>query len=267
MASPNAADAHLLTGAYALDALDAPEEVRAVEAHLALCEECRDEVRSLRETAGVLAAAVTATPPESLRSHVLAEIRSTPQSPPPSHGTAARADGATDGVTAEQEAWRRRVEARRRPVTQRVLAAAAAVALFGGAVGGGVYGWQQRQDARQAEQSAAQLASIIGDPSSRKVTRGLATGGTATLVVRGSEGVVLATGVPGLPAGKVYQVWRVRGENDISSAGLGPGGSNAAGSWDRSVTGLEPGDAVALSVEPTGGSRQPTTTPLVLLQA
>lgn len=65
-------DAHDLTAAYALDALE-PGEARAYEEHLAVCEQCREELASLQSTAGALAyAAGPAAPPGALRDRVLA---------------------------------------------------------------------------------------------------------------------------------------------------------------------------------------------------
>ena len=46
-------DIHALSGAYAIDALDDIERAQ-FERHLAECAECRDEVDSLREAAGLL---------------------------------------------------------------------------------------------------------------------------------------------------------------------------------------------------------------------
>ncbi|MFC6343639.1 zf-HC2 domain-containing protein, partial [Nocardioides hankookensis] len=51
MTTPN--DIHALVGAYAVDAVDDLERA-AFERHLAECADCRDEVASLREAAGLL---------------------------------------------------------------------------------------------------------------------------------------------------------------------------------------------------------------------
>ena len=50
-------DAHTLAGAYAMDAISAPDRER-FERHLAGCEECAQEIASLREATAVLGAAV-----------------------------------------------------------------------------------------------------------------------------------------------------------------------------------------------------------------
>lgn len=64
-------DPHELTAAYALDALD-PEEAAAYERHLGQCEECREQLAELNETAASLAfGTVAPEPPERLRTSIL----------------------------------------------------------------------------------------------------------------------------------------------------------------------------------------------------
>jgi anti-sigma-K factor RskA len=63
----------VLSGAYALDALDAAERAR-FERHLATCRTCPDEVRGFAETATVLGLAAAVTPPPALKGRVLADV-------------------------------------------------------------------------------------------------------------------------------------------------------------------------------------------------
>jgi len=64
-------DLHHLTAAYALDALD-PDEAEAYERHLSQCEECREQLADLNETAGSLAfGTVAPAPPAHLRVAIL----------------------------------------------------------------------------------------------------------------------------------------------------------------------------------------------------
>jgi hypothetical protein len=65
-----------LTGAYALGALSG-EEKRALEAHLASCAECAEEVRAFGDVArGLNDAVPQIDPPASLRGRVLAHVES-----------------------------------------------------------------------------------------------------------------------------------------------------------------------------------------------
>ena len=64
-------DAHDLTAAYALDALDADDR-EAYETHLGQCEQCRAELATLGEAATSLAWAVASpAPPSRLRERIL----------------------------------------------------------------------------------------------------------------------------------------------------------------------------------------------------
>lgn len=64
-------DPHDLTVGYALDALS-PEEAEAYEWHLSQCEECREQLAELNETAAALAfGTVAPAPPERLRGSIL----------------------------------------------------------------------------------------------------------------------------------------------------------------------------------------------------
>jgi anti-sigma-K factor RskA len=240
-------DVHMLSGAYALDAIDDDEEREAFERHLEECEACRIEVRSLREVAAALGDAVAVAPPPELRHRVLDRIAATPQLPPVAAVRTHRAAGRPDERRA---GWRVAV------------AAAAVVLVGGGAVGAGV----ELVQARRADEQARRVLSLAADPAARRVSGAVAGGGTATVIVAGSQAALVADGVRVLPEDRVYQLWLVR-PGEIVSAGLGPEGTGAGGRWSRLITGVRAGDQVAISVEPAGGSAQPTTKPLVAVQA
>jgi anti-sigma-K factor RskA len=237
MATP---DVHTLTGAYAADALTDIER-QSFEQHMGACADCLEEVRTLRETVAVLGAAAAVLPPPALRARVLAEVALTAQYRP--------------GLRTAAE---RRPGARRWP-----LAVAASVAMVLAIALGGV-GWVQTQRAEEARETAARISAIAADPRGRRVSGPATGGGTVTVLAAGDQGVVLAEGLPELPDSRTYQLWFVRaGGNAITSAGLGPAGEDGGRSWSRFVTGVRAGDTVAVSVEPGGGSQQPTTEPIV----
>ena len=60
--------------------------------------------------------------------------------------------------------------------------------------------------------------------------------------------------------GKVYQLWTGHGEEMIDAGVLPPGTTGAA------MPLPEPGDTVNVTVEPAGGSEQPTSSPIVTVQ-
>lgn len=88
-------DLHLLTGAYALGALD-PHETAEFEAYLTQSEEARTEVAELTDTAVVLGLATRPIePPAALKSRIMAQILNTPQLTSVTSAGAADAGAAT----------------------------------------------------------------------------------------------------------------------------------------------------------------------------
>ena len=72
---------HTLAGAYVMDAITPPDRAR-FESHLARCEECAQEVASLREATARLAGAAAVAPPAALKERVMAAAAMTRQHPP-----------------------------------------------------------------------------------------------------------------------------------------------------------------------------------------
>jgi anti-sigma-K factor RskA len=238
-------DVHTLIGTYALDALD-DDERAAFEQHLTECEPCREEVAGLRRTAVRLADAEAVVPPPRMRRQVLQRIGATPQ---------------VRDAPGTPHRWG---SGSARPRSRGWLAAAAVLAVI--SVGLGGLAWSQYRAAEDARRTTQAITRILADPNARSVSRSLPGGASAKLVVADGRGVLAGDALPALADDRTYQVWIIRGPR-ISSAGLGPSGPDAAGSWSRLVDGVQPGDVVAVSVEPSGGSAQPTTPPVVTLAA
>ena len=281
--TPTSPDVHVLSGAYALDAVPPGEERDRFEQHLQTCEQCRVEVRSFRETAAVIGEAVATRPSVGLRARVLSQIAGTPQEPaepapaapadaPPEEAAPAFTviPGGSDGTAVPRPPRTNRVPTPRRAAApQRTgwLVAAAVVLVAGlGLAATGVVQLQRAQQERvQAEQSLQATVAVLTDPGATRVVADAAGGGRATLVTAGSRAVVVAAGLPGLASSRTYQLWVLHAKA-VTSAGLGPHGAAAGQSWTRLVGGLAAGDAVAISVEPAGGSTQPTTQPIAVLK-
>lgn len=243
------AELHTLTGAYALHALPDDERIE-FERHLGVCEACAQEVRELSATAARLGLAVSRTPSAGLRDRVLREIVTVRQEPPP-NGRLARAAGA-------------RERARRR--TTYVLAACiAAAAAFGG-----VAVWQNqvaqdaRQEANRAEARTEQMAQVLTAPDAKTSSATLEGGARGTVVVSESvnRAVFLASGMERPPAGSVYQLWFDE-DGTMRSAGLmDPSRSDEAVLMDGPV---DQASGMGITVEPAGGSEEPTSAPLALM--
>ncbi|MEQ0562109.1 anti-sigma factor [Amycolatopsis sp. NEAU-NG30] len=216
------AELHMLTGAYALDAVSDVDRGE-FERHLGECAACRQEVAELRATGARLGAAAAVEVPPELKAVVLAEVARTRQLPPKVARELGRA-----GI------WQLR--------TALLGAAAAAVAAV-------VIGVQARPPV------PSPVDSVLSAPDASAIPG--AGQGSATLVLSRSrnQAVLLASGLPALDAAHVYQVWLI-GRGGAHSAGL----MTAEPSQRMLVTELPPGtDRIGITVEPAGGSPGPTT--------
>ncbi|MFG2921882.1 anti-sigma factor domain-containing protein [Streptomyces sp. NPDC048305] len=270
----NAADPHEPSGAYVLHALP-EEERRAFEEHLAGCEQCQEEVAELRATTALLGQVTAEQPPGALRDRVLSRVAATPQESRPRAG---------EPGPHTEETPRAGTKARRRgPARTLRLALAASVAV--GLVCLGLAGWQWREasdakdhahqvearaeehvrqveaDANRAETQQQNVTKVLTAPDVRLQTQTLSDGATASVTFSRSEdsATLAVSGLPALPEGRTYAAWFMEDGTPVP-AGL------LTNNPERRVTllkgTLDNASAVALSVEPAGGSPQPTTTPL-----
>lgn len=241
---------HLLTGVYALGAL-ADDERAGVEAHLADCPSCAEEVRGLRETAARLAMATAVTPPPEMRARLLATVSQARQLPPPGHRRRAGSGART---------WRQRVTLVRAGATTGVLGLAAALVFLL------VSQVSTSDQLHQAQQGNRAVAAVLAAPDARFESLPTTAGGTVTAVtsLRHQEAVVTSAHLPALSGGRVYQLWIVSAAGAARSAGLldvtVPGSAAPV-----LADGVAAGDHLAITVEPAGGAAQPTTAPVVLM--
>ncbi|NNC11581.1 hypothetical protein HII28_06780 [Planctomonas sp. JC2975] len=239
--------ARLLAAGHALGSLS-PEERESYERLLRSSPDARSEASDFAEVAAALKASPPkADPPADLKARLMAQIAVTPQTP-----RTAPPDDSPAVTEAERKAQRRWYS---RPSVV-VAAAAAAVVLF---AGGTVVGFAVAQHSQSTVQ-ADTLASITSAPDAQRATAGVTGGGTATLVWAPSVGksAMIVDGVGTAPAGKTYQLWYIR-DGHATSAGLMSGG------WQVLQGTLQSGDVVGVTVEPAGGSKQPTTKPVVTI--
>lgn len=243
-------DIRSLLAAYALDAVDDVER-RAVERLVATDPDAARELADWRATAAELGAAVAVQPPTGLRERVLADVARTPQARPRSTSASASAHRST--------ARGRRSTG---PVTRlnRLSLAVAAAAVVAVAVPG-VVAWQSTERAAEAEAEARALTDVLADPTSQVVRADVAGGGTAVAVLGSRDAVLLADGLPELEGDRVYQLWALR-----DGAALPVDLLQVRDGQVRTVADVyRPGDGLAVTVEPAGGSEQPTSEPVVVL--
>lgn len=243
-------DLHALTGAYALGAL--PEDEReSFEQHLRECSVCAEEVAEFTEVATKLASAGAGQPPEQLRDRVLAEVSNTRQVPPEvtqDTGTVAKR-----GIGRAHSRWWRRAGV--------VAAAAAAVAAI-------VFGYeavvanQQLDELRMADDSYTALTELLSSGDVRVVTGSTEAGVNTTAVVSYNRGtaMVMTRGLAPVPSDKVYQAWIMDGHQPRPVGLLRDSGQPYTGIVVHNV---DEGDKFGLTVEPAGGSPQPTSSPVV----
>lgn len=224
-------DLHHLAGAYALDALD-PDERAAFEAHYPTCEVCRADVGDHRETAAVLAAATASSPADALKDRVMAEIATTRQISP------LLPDRVVD------------LAERRRARGRRAGAAAAVAALVVAVVGLASIAFRADTDDLEAVLAApdAVVATLDGD-----------AGGTLQLVwsAERDQVALLGHGLPVAAPGQAYALWFLLADG-VAPAGLFA--PDERGSL-RSVLDVDDlrGNGFGVTIEPAGGSDQPTT--------
>lgn len=236
------ADVHALTGAYVLDAVS-DDERQTFERHLTDCDACRQEVAELRETATRLGAAVATPPPPRLKASVLAQVRDTRQLPP---------EAPVIPLRRPRSPWALR------------LSAAAAVVLL--AVSGvlAVLLVQATHPDDNTDTQAVAIAEILRSGDAQVVNQGDPSTGRMTALMSKSANrmLLLTSDLPAAPNGKDYQAWTI-GEAATKSAGLiQPQSGKAA----LEVPGIDAAQLVGITLEPAGGSDQPTQKPIMTFE-
>lgn len=263
---------HEFSGLYVLGALAAADR-DTFERHLAECEACHDEVRSLRGVTAALPLGVPMIdPPAALRARVLAAAAggrapagAAQVVPLPQRSTAAPAAGA--GFAAAF-GW------------------LSAAALFILASGLGFYSWSLRQQIGGLEERLQDAVTRL-ERSEQQVTvatRAVATaeGRLAVLTapdmtqinLAGQPAAPRATGrafwsrsrglvftasdLPPLPAGRIYQVWMVLPGAPLSAGLIAPDTSGRAQEAFDTPPDVETPVAVAVTIEPAGGLPAPS---------
>jgi anti-sigma-K factor RskA len=237
-------EAHTLAGAYVMDAIPAADRAR-FERHLTGCEECAREIASLREATARLATATAVPPPPALKERVLAAAAQTRQHAPEA------------GVTAGQArvGW-----LSRRPL-RRLTAAVAAAAAVSAAVVFGVSNGSMRDQISRDQASSQQIAAVLTARDATMRTGAVRGGGTVTIVMSHAMDALVftAVGLHALPASRGYELWLVGPAGDRPVTML----PSTAMTGPVIASGLRPGDHLALTAEPAGGTARPTT-PMML---
>jgi anti-sigma-K factor RskA len=216
-----------LAAGYALDALDEDERER-FEAHLRECNECSSTVRELRETAAMLAYTAEApAPPDALRERLLDE---------------ARRERPQQSVVV--------LRPRRALAITAVAAAVAAAAAIGLGIWAATLS-SSLDSERSARAAEARAAAILADVDAARVP--IANRGQVVRLPNG-DAVMVVRNLPSAPPGKTYEAWVIDGGKPVR-AGLFEGGGQQIVLLEQPV---RSGATVAVTLEPDGGSDQPT---------
>ena len=234
MTAPDDPDLITLATPYALHAVPDAEiaeiERRVAAATADVARAFDEEVRAVRETMALMSAATAIEPPDRLRGRILADVQSS----------------SATGL-------RRRI----RPWQATVLAAAAAVVIGLGALGVGM-ALRPTPTPSTAEQvfSASDVQTVSGQ---------IPTGGTATVVFsrQKNAGVLVMNNVAPPQQGTVYQMWLIDPKGPHSAGTMAA--KNVAPSTTAVLPDLGDSQTLAFTIEPPGGSAQPTSAPFAKL--
>jgi anti-sigma-K factor RskA len=243
-----------LKDAYVLDALP-EEERRSFEEYLAAHPERQAEIDELGAVAGLLAFAPDEhEPPPDLRDRLM-----------------------------------RVVEAEAAPVARSSEERPSAFARFLGYVGGrglalgaaallviGLLSWNlllqnQVEDLQGQVQSAqGQVDDLQAQVKNAQSQQTQTVRLSGTWVDQGADAevasinddriVLVADNLPSVPEGQTCQIWVIKGDVPEPSGLFQPGGEETAAPI---TTPIEKGDTIAVTVEPAGGSDQPTSNPVM----
>jgi anti-sigma-K factor RskA len=215
--------------AYVLGSLE-QDEAEAFRRHLASCVVCRDEVAAFQHAVDLLPMAAPQYPlPRGLRRRVLRELRAERRTTPtaPRHHPGARS---LFGIPM------------RRPALALGVLLCAALATVGG----------------------LELAS--GGSSGVRIIQASVTGsaGRAELRLSSGRAELIVSNLPSPPLGHVYEVWLTHAHRPPSPTNV-LFSVTSTGSGDVGVPGdLRGVSEILVTPEPTGGSRTPTHTPVIV---
>jgi anti-sigma-K factor RskA len=271
-----------LAAAHALDAVD-DDDRAAYERALVESPELRDEADRYAETAAQLAAlAEPVEPPPALRQRLMSRLDELPQqatdapaparpvdsappapAPPPAATTSSTPPAVSPASPAPESVPGPAERAARRRWFERpgalIAGAAAAILLIAGTIVGvnwaGPNGWGAQRE----------MAAIASAPDVQSTTQQVADGGEVTLYWSADEGrsAVVVEGLPDVGAESTYELWYI---DDSGAASAGTFDVEGDETWRVLDGQFAPGVAVGVTVEPAGGSPQPTTEPIVVIE-
>ncbi|MDQ6602505.1 MAG: anti-sigma factor [Chloroflexota bacterium] len=234
-----------LLAAYALHALS-PQEEAVVEEYLATYPDASDDVMMLQEAAAMIPYSVPSqTPSPQLRLRLMADVYQE-----------ALADAGERPRTPQPVS----LDAARSRRQRGIIWPFAAVILLVLTLGFGGWAAALNHDLGGKERVIATQSSAIAAVGMTKPIAGTSPNvparGELLRLANDQAAVLTINGLPLLASGKVYEVWFIAGNTPVGAGLFSP---NSDGSWSGLVRGdVTNAQAIAISVEPTGGSAAPT---------
>jgi anti-sigma-K factor RskA len=220
-----------LKDAFVLGALP-EEERREFEEYLAAHPERQADIDELGAVAGLLALSPQEQePPPGLRRNIMAVVEAEAERPGAGSGLA-RMRGFLD---------------------VRTLALGAAALLVIGLLSWNLLLQTQIRDLQSQASHDSRLVALEGSGAARQAK-------VEVMILHNERAVLMAEDMPPVPENKTFQIWVI--ENDVQK----PGGLFETGEeWvvTSIETPLDGADIIAVTVEPEGGSPQPTTDPML----
>jgi anti-sigma-K factor RskA len=230
--------------AYVLGALTAEEHERFT-IHLEDCPECRAEVDRLQVVADALPlAAAQLSAPEGLKQRVMSAVAT--------QAAGTDVERAEAVGTAESAPSLRRGRVARVPRAARRSPRRWAIGVAGGLAAAAVV------------LAVIALATAGGGAGTRTIrAEVLARGASASLRIDAGRAELLVNGMPQVPARRTYQVWVQRGGSPQPTDALFSV-SSSGGATVAVPGGVSGARAVLVTAEPLGGSRAPTSPPVIV---
>ena len=142
------------------------------------------------------------------------------------------------------------------------LVGAVAAASVAAAVGLGITQVSTQHQLDTVQASNAAITRVVQAPDAR-IEKKATAGGTVTVVFSSQRdaAVITTSKLTALPSGRVYQLW-VMSPAGARSAGLVSQPDQAS---QVLAAGVRSGDKIGMTVEPSGGTPKPTTTPVLVM--
>jgi len=241
---------------YAMDALDDPRELRELQEHLGTCGECRRELESLRADTALLALSATGPkPPQRSRQRLMEAIAAEPR-----HVVKPKPRFVLGRL---QPRWLALA-----PIAVSVILAVISIGLMQETLrlrNKNEKLTAELADMRSKSQLAREVMDMINDPSLPRMTLvGVKTPPQPQVktIYKPEKGhvLLLANNLAPLPDDKVYELWLIPQQGAPMPAGTftpdAKGGTMMMHAME--TEGIQ-AKAFAVTVEPRGGSRSPTS--------